>query len=63
MLLLLEPVLHVYVLAPEEVSVAEFPEQMLTVDGETETVGVVLTDTVLTSELVQPLSVLVPVTV
>lgn len=57
------PGFHVNVSAPDEAKLTVFPEQIVTVFGETATGGVELTDTVAIAELLQPPNVLVPVTV
>lgn len=57
------PVLQAYVFDPEAVKVAVLPEHSVAVAGEMLREGMAFTETVLTTECVQPPKVLVPVTV
>ena len=61
-IVLVEPVLHVYVFAPLALNVALEPEQIVLDEGLTVVVGSGLTVTVVTVEFTQP-AALVPVKV
>jgi hypothetical protein len=57
-----DPGIHVYVLAPEPVSVVEFPEHTVVEEAEADTTGLLLTVTVTVDVLLHP-GPLLPVTV